>query len=122
MNTDMVAGVSDKSCDGLHVLFNSGNGREYLKRRRGIDPKLVDGLSDLGLSGIANVLAAIKTARRLDLGEDDVILTVATDGAQLYQSERERYLARAFPHGFVITSYSIHYTKLYENGRHLVRR
>jgi cysteine synthase len=100
MNTDVVAGVSDKSCDGLHALFNSDSGREYLKRRRAINPELVDGLSDLGLSGIANVLAAIKTARRLDLGEDDVVLTVATDGAQLYRSERERYLARAFPRGF----------------------
>ena len=100
MNTDIVAGVSDKSCDGLHVLFNTDIGREYLKGRRGIDPKLVDGLGDLGLSGIANVLGAIKTARRLNLGDNDVVLTVATDGAQLYRSERERYLASAFPRGF----------------------
>lgn len=100
MNTDMVAGVSDESCDSLHVLFNTDRGREYLKRRRGIEPELVDGLTDMGLSGIANVLAAIKTARRLDLGDDDVILTVATDGAQLYRSERDRFLASRFPRGF----------------------
>jgi cysteine synthase A len=100
MNTDIVVGVSDQSCDCLHVLVNTDAGRAYLLRRRGIDRRSVDGLAELGLSGIANVLAAIKTAQRLDLGEDDVILTVATDGAELYVTERERCLATRFPRGF----------------------
>ncbi len=100
MNTDVVAGVSDESCDSLNVLFNTEVGRRYLVDRRRIDPGLVASLSTLGLSGIANVLAAIKTARLLDLGEDDAIITVATDSAALYVSERAAMEASAFPNGF----------------------
>ena len=46
-------------------------------------------LVDFGFSGIANVLAAIKTAKRLRLGPDDAIVTVATDGAAMYGTERD---------------------------------
>ena len=67
MNTDVVVGVSDRSTDALDVLFNTEAGRGYLTRRRRIDPALVAALDGLGLSGIANVLAAIKTAKHLDL-------------------------------------------------------
>ncbi len=42
------------------------------------------------------MLAAIKTARYYDLGPDDVIVTVATDGAAMYGSERELALAKYF--------------------------
>ena len=90
MNMDVVAGVSDHSCDCLNVLFNTESGRSYLERRRHLEPGLVQSLSSLGLSGIANVLAAIKTARRLELSHDELVITVATDGAGLYVSEREK--------------------------------
>ena len=100
MNSDVVAGVSDASCDALDVLFNSDVGREYLAKRRGLDPKLVAQLENFGLSSIANMLAAIKTARYYDLTENDVIVTVATDGAEMYGSEREKAVARDFPGGF----------------------
>jgi cysteine synthase len=100
MNTDIIAGVSDESCDHLNVLFNTKSGREYLALRRGLDPAAVETLGELGLSGIANVLAAIKTARLLDLGADDAIITVATDNATLYVSERQRTEKTDFPDGF----------------------
>jgi cysteine synthase len=100
MNTDVVIGVSDRSTDALNVLFNTEVGRRYLVTRRRIDPELVAALDGLGLSGIANVLAAIKTAKHLDLTRSDVIVTVATDGAALYASERERCLAIRFAEGF----------------------
>jgi cysteine synthase len=100
MNTDLVVGVSDRSTDALDVLFNSDVGRAYLAGRRRIDPELVAALDDFGLSGIANVLAAVKTAKYLDLGASDVIVTVATDGAAMYASERERCLATRFAEGF----------------------
>jgi hypothetical protein len=54
----------------------------------------------LGLSGIANVVAAIKTAKRLELGDEDVLITVATDSAALYGSERRKFLAAQYPSGF----------------------
>ena len=47
-----------------------------------------------------NVLAAIKLAKYLDLGPDDAVVTVATDGAAMYESERREALARYFPDGF----------------------
>ncbi len=96
MNGDMVVAVSDQSSDCLNVLFNTGEGRRYLHQRQGLDPHIIDGLAGLGLSGIANVLAAIKTARRLELTADDAVVTVATDGAELYVSERDKCLDARF--------------------------
>ncbi len=100
MNGDMVVGVSGESCDALNLLFNGDVGRAYLAERKGWSAELMEGLSSLGLSGIANVLAAIKTARRLGLGERDVVVTVATDSARLYVSERDKWQAAHYPKGF----------------------
>ena len=100
MNTDIVAGVSDTSCDHLSLLFNSDVGQAYLTERRGINPVLVKSLRCLGLSGIANVLAAIKTAKLLDLPADTAVMTVATDSGDLYVSEREGIEKFAYSGGF----------------------
>ena len=100
MNTDLVAGISDRATDQLSVLFSSGAGRQYLSGRRRVPDAVLDTLPSLGLSSICNVLAAVKTAKYLRLGPDDVIITVATDGAAMYESERERIAARDFPGGF----------------------
>jgi cysteine synthase len=96
MNTDIVVAISDRSTDQLGVLFNTPEGRDYLVTRRKVNPALIDDLSSLGLSSICNVLAAIKTAKRLDMGEGDAIVTVATDGADMYGSEREKTLQKRF--------------------------
>lgn len=96
MNTDLVVGVSDRSTDTLLVLFNTPEGRRYLVERRGLDPALVARLGDMGFSSICNLLAAIKTAKQLDLGPDDVIVSVATDGAAMYGSELAKATARRF--------------------------
>ncbi|MFI4988327.1 MAG: pyridoxal-phosphate dependent enzyme [Alphaproteobacteria bacterium] len=100
MNTDVVIGISDRSSDALDLLFNGEVGQRYLAQRRGLDPRLVRQLDGLGLSSIANVLAAIKTAKRLGLGPDDAIVTVATDSAPMYASERRKFAARHYPQGF----------------------
>jgi len=94
MNTDVVVGVSDRASDGLLVLFNTEEGRRYLVERRGIDAAVVAQLQDMGLS--ANLVAAVKTAHALDLDEDDVIVTVATDGAAMYGSEVGRLTRKHF--------------------------
>jgi len=96
MNTDVVAAVSDPATDTLFVLFNTEVGRRYLVERQGLDEALVANLSHLGLSGICNALAAIKTAKYYDLGPDDVVVTVATDGGALYGSELEKALRHHF--------------------------
>ncbi len=100
MNTDLVAGVSDHATDMLYVLFNTDVGRAYLSERRGVPKETIATLGDFGFSGIANVLAAIKTAKRLRLGPDDAIVTVATDGAAMYGTERDKAALKHFPGGF----------------------
>jgi cysteine synthase len=100
MNTDMAVGVSDRSTGALDLLFNSKTGRDYLSTRRCIDAETITGLKYLGLSGIANLIAAIKTAKHLELGENDVLVTVATDSAALYDSERRKFVAANYPDGF----------------------
>jgi hypothetical protein len=100
MNTDLVAAISDQSTDMLLVLFNTEVGRKYLVERRGIDAGLVERLSNFGLSSLCNMLAAIKTAKYYDLGPDDVILTVATDGAAMYGSELTKSAGRWFGNRF----------------------
>ena len=55
---------------------------------------------NVGISGFANIVAAIKMARHFDYGADDVIMTVATDSAAMYGSERDAYRAKRYPNGF----------------------
>jgi cysteine synthase len=99
MNTDVIVDVSDRDTDVLNVLFNTAEGRDLL-RRRGVDEGTVAALDSFGLSSICNVLAAIKAAKLLGMGADDVIVTVATDGAAMYRTEIDKVLARDFPRGF----------------------
>jgi hypothetical protein len=99
-NTDVVIAVTDRATDHLNVVFNSVEGRSFLADRRGVEPSLLDALSSLGISSICNVVASIKLAKHLGYGPDDVIVTVATDGAALYGSERDKVLARDYPDGF----------------------
>jgi cysteine synthase len=87
MNTDFVIGVSDRASDNLNLLFNTTVGREYLSRRAGLGQQSLAALGDLGLSSIANVLGAVKYAKYMDLGPSDAVITVATDGAEMYATE-----------------------------------
>ena len=81
-------------------MFNTDDGLGYLADRRLVPQSVLETLAHFGLSSICNVLAAISTAKVLDLGPDDVLITVATDGAALYPSEREKIVARDFGGGF----------------------
>jgi len=100
MNTDVVAAVSDRATDRLGVLFGTDEGRAHLARRRGVPEGVLAQLPSLGLSSICNILAAIKTAKLLDLGPDDVVATVATDGAAMYHSERDLAIEKYFGGSF----------------------
>ena len=100
MNTDVVVGVSDHATDTLLTLFNTDEGRKYLVERRGVDPALAAGLGAFGVSSICNIVAAVKLAKYCDLGPDDVVLTVATDSAEMYGSEVAKATARYFGNRF----------------------
>lgn len=100
MNTDVIAAVSDRVTDELDVLFNTSAGRDYLVQRKHIPQEIVDTLPHFGFSAICNTIAAIKTAKLLGLGADDVLITIATDGADLYPSERVKTLKKRFNDDF----------------------
>ena len=89
MNTDTVVAISDRATDQLNVLFNTRVGRDYLAGRRGVPLDVVQALDSFGLSSICNVLAAVRYARSAGLGPDDLIVTVATDGAGMYDRARQ---------------------------------
>ncbi|MCX7971392.1 MAG: pyridoxal-5'-phosphate-dependent protein subunit beta, partial [Negativicutes bacterium] len=113
MNTDLVAGVSDLSTDSLYLLFNKPEGQEFLRQYLAVDDHTIYNLSLMGLSSICNVLAAIKLAKYYDLGDNDVVLTVATDPAFMYRTEGNRINARLFNGQFDYSDAAVVF------GRHL---
>ena len=82
-NTDAVAAIDDEDCLRLLRLFNEPTGLKFLNQ---LGVEAPDRLGLLGISGICNLLAAVKTARYFELTEDDVIFTVFTDSVELYRS------------------------------------
>ncbi len=98
-NTDMVVAISDDATNKLDVLFNTPAGKRHLVER-GLAPELIDAMVDFGYSSFCNMLAAINAAKVMGLGADDVVITVATDGSDLYNSDRERIMSTNFAGGF----------------------
>ena len=84
LNTDFIALIKDdEAVRGLKVLRD---GTEVLKAQ-GLDETTIKGMRDLfGVSGICNIIGAIKMAKFLKLGPNDNIVTVATDGFDRYDS------------------------------------
>lgn len=99
-NTDVVVAITDRATDQLSVLFDEPAGLAYLRDRRRVPAPTLEALPSFGLSSICNVLAAVRLAKHHGLGPDDVIMTVATDGAGLYASERRLIRERDFTDGF----------------------
>lgn len=81
---DYLMCIDDQACleglsvvqEGQDVLVEAGVSAAELECMNGV----------FGVSGICNLLGAIKTAKTLDLGADDVVVTVATDGFDRYPS------------------------------------
>jgi len=70
LTTDYICTIHDEDCiHGLHLL--------------GAWPRLQE---VLGISGVCNILGAIRMARRLGLGPGDNVVTIATDGFDRYPS------------------------------------
>jgi cysteine synthase len=84
-NTDVVTAIDDADCMNLLRLFNEPAGRKYLADR-GVPAALLEKLPLIGISGMGNILGAIKLARYYELTEKDVILTILTDSMELYKS------------------------------------
>ncbi len=86
--TDVVLAIDDEATMALLRLFNEPAGIAYLAHR-GVPFGVIDHLPLLGISSIANLLAAMKFARYYELGAKDVVLTVATDSVEMYRSRLE---------------------------------
>jgi cysteine synthase len=84
-NIDMVIGIDDNLPLRLMRLFNEPTGYRFLEAK-GVDPEIVRRLPLLGISGIANLVGAIKMARYYEFNERDTVFTVATDSMEMYQS------------------------------------
>lgn len=84
-NTDNVIAIDDENTMRLLRLFNEPAGKRRLEKE-GVKKELVEKLPFMGISCICNLLALIKIAKYYEMNEDDIIVTIFTDSAELYQS------------------------------------
>jgi hypothetical protein len=84
-NTDMVIAVDDNNSMGIIRLFNESIGQKYLSKK-GVPAEIIEKLSLMGISSVANMIMAIKFAKYYELTEKDIVLTVFTDSMELYGS------------------------------------
>jgi cysteine synthase A len=96
-NTDMVAAIDDEQTMQLMRLFNEPEGRACLARE-GVDEQTLGKLDLLGISGLCNLVASIKTARYYDMDHRDVIFTPLTDSMELYSSRLQELRANHGPY------------------------
>jgi cysteine synthase len=97
-NTDFVAAVDDNDCMNLLRLFNEPEGQALL-RSAGVPAETVARLPLVGISGMGNLLAAIKLARYHEMTADDVVVTILTDSMELYGSRVRELRERLGPFG-----------------------
>ena len=84
-STDFVIAVDDEAAMRLIRLFNEPLGRKALAAA-GVPAEIVGRLDLLGISGVGNLIAAMKFAKYLELTASDWVVTVATDSMDLYRS------------------------------------
>ncbi len=84
-NTNVVTAIDDEDCMRILRVFMEPAGKEFLVNE-GIDKQIVESLAQIGISGIGNILSAIKTARYYEMTDDDVLVTIATDSTEMYLS------------------------------------
>jgi len=89
MNMDWLLCVDDLEClKGLQLLEE---GADTLAGELGLEDAEAEALRGFfGISGVCNVLGAIRSARVLGLGREDLVVTIATDGFDRYPSVLRR--------------------------------
>ncbi len=86
--THRIEGIGDKMVSLIHNVLTTdyvcrvhdGDCLRGLKRMQEALPGL------FGISGVCNVIGSIELAKKLDLGPDDNVVTIATDGFDRYPS------------------------------------
>ena len=95
-NTDMVLSIDDQDCMDIYRLFNEKAGHDYLSSI-GVKDEDIAHLSLFGISGIGNLLSAIKMAKYYEMEEDDVVFTILTDSSSMYTSRLAELTAQQGP-------------------------
>ncbi|MCC7359683.1 MAG: pyridoxal-phosphate dependent enzyme [Anaerolineales bacterium] len=87
LNMDAIMCLDDIACkQGLQVLTDPA-GQRVLAERYGVPAATVARLSTIfGISGVCNLLGAIKTAKHYRLGKHDPVVTICTDAIDRYHS------------------------------------
>ena len=90
LNMDAIMCIDDMdSVRGLQMLVEEP-GKKVLAEEYGIPQEKVQKLSEIfGISGVCNVIGAIKTAKYYGYGKGDVIVTILTDAIDRYYSVME---------------------------------
>ena len=96
-NLDAMMCIDDEECLLGLQLVSEPEGRDFLATGAGLGETAHRLATLLGVSGVCNILGAIKTARFYGLGKDDAVVTVATDGLDRYPSVLERLARRTGP-------------------------
>jgi len=79
--------IDDIDCKKALQVLTDQIGKDYLLKEIGLSHEKVDELSKIfGISGICNILGAIKTAKYYELTDKDNIFTMATDNFDRYYS------------------------------------
>ena len=86
-NMDAIMCVDDVECKKGLQLLTEENGMEVLAKRFGVANGDVEQMARIfGISGVCNVLGAIKTAKYYCMGSQDLIVTILTDAIDRYHS------------------------------------
>ncbi|MEW5988451.1 MAG: pyridoxal-phosphate dependent enzyme [Chloroflexota bacterium] len=86
-NMDALMCIDDMACLKGLQLFAEETGWQVMERRFGVPAAAIASLASLfGISGICNLLGAIKTAKYYGFGRHDLIVTVCTDALDRYPS------------------------------------
>jgi len=98
MNMDAIMCIDDIECKkGLQLLTEEA-GWKTMTVRYGVPEESVRLMAEsFGISGVCNVLGAIKTAKYYGLGSKDVIVTILTDAIDRYHSVMEQMTATYGP-------------------------
>ncbi len=84
-NTDVVVDVDDEIPMQWIRMFNEEEGRKLLAQK-GVKQEVIEKLPWIGISGAANIVAAIKYSKYFELTEKDVVVTILTDSIDMYLS------------------------------------
>ena len=95
-NTDMVLSIDDQDCMNIYRLFNEEEGKKYLSSI-GVSESDIQNLALFGISGIGNMLSAIKMAKYYEMDENDVVFTILTDSTVMYTSRLAELTAEQGP-------------------------